>query len=57
MASIVVRGGKPLSGTISATGSKNAALPLIAASILNEQTLTLRNVPDLLDVGIMPCAR
>lgn len=53
VASIVVRGGKPLCGTISATGSKNAALPIIAASLLNDRPITLRNVPDLLDVGIM----
>ena len=53
VSSIVVRGGTPLSGRISATGSKNGALPIIAASLLNDKPITLHNVPDLLDVGIM----
>ncbi len=53
MASIIVRGGKPLSGSISASGGKNAALPIIAAALLNERPVTLHNVPDLQDVRIM----
>lgn len=42
---IAVRGGGPLQGEIDISGAKNAALPLMIASLLTEETLTLRNVP------------
>lgn len=45
-----IRGGKPLAGEIEARGSKNASLPLIAASILTDQKCVLRNVPKIRDV-------
>jgi UDP-N-acetylglucosamine 1-carboxyvinyltransferase len=47
---IRITGGKPLSGTIPIAGAKNAALPLIIASLLTDETLTLHNVPRLNDV-------
>ena len=47
------RGGVPLSGTIPIGGAKNAALPLMAASLLTSETLTLENVPDLADIATM----
>ena len=47
---IRIRGGKPLSGTIAIGGAKNAALPLMTAALLTEETLTLRNVPILADI-------
>jgi UDP-N-acetylglucosamine 1-carboxyvinyltransferase len=47
---IVIRGGKPLHGTIHVGGAKNAALPLMAASLLTEETLTLSNLPHLADI-------
>ena len=46
-------GGHRLSGTIQAAGAKNAALPLLAASLLTSEVVTLRNVPDLSDVRFM----
>jgi UDP-N-acetylglucosamine 1-carboxyvinyltransferase len=53
MDKIVIRGGVPLSGTIQIAGAKNAALPLMAASLLTEEPLTLANLPDLADVTTM----
>jgi UDP-N-acetylglucosamine 1-carboxyvinyltransferase len=47
---IRIRGGKPLSGTIPIGGAKNAALPLMIAALLTDETLTLRHVPVLADI-------
>ena len=49
----IVEGGKRLSGTIRPSGNKNAALPIIAASLLTEQPVTLDNVPRIRDVEIL----
>lgn len=46
----VIEGGHRLSGTITPTGNKNAALPLLAASLLTDEPLTLHNVPNIADV-------
>ncbi len=53
MDQIRIRGGKPLTGTIDISGAKNAALPLMAASLLTEDTLTLTNLPQLVDISTM----
>lgn len=53
MQRIVVFGGRPLRGTVSISGSKNATLPLMAAALLAETPTTLRNVPNLRDVRMM----
>ena len=51
---MLIRGGKPLNGTVDVQGAKNAALPVMAASILLKgQTLTLEKVPDLYDINTM----
>ncbi len=50
MDTICIRGGKPLRGTIHIGGAKNAALPLMTASLLTEETLTLSNLPHLADI-------
>jgi UDP-N-acetylglucosamine 1-carboxyvinyltransferase len=50
MDKIRIRGGKALSGTLPVSGAKNAALPLMVASLLTEETLTLSNIPDLADI-------
>jgi len=50
---ILIRGGQPLRGTIRIGGAKNAALPLMAASLLTEDTLSLSNLPDLVDITTM----
>jgi UDP-N-acetylglucosamine 1-carboxyvinyltransferase len=48
---IRVLGGRPLRGSIAISGAKNAALPLMIASLLSEETLVLDNVPRLADVA------
>ena len=48
-----INGGKVLQGAISVSGNKNAVLPMIAAALLTDETVTLRNVPDILDVANM----
>jgi len=50
---IRIRGGRRLKGEIPISGAKNAALPLMAASLLTDAPLTLTNVPDLADVVFM----
>lgn len=50
MDSISVTGGNQLNGEIPISGAKNAALPLMIASLLTEEELVLRNMPDLADV-------
>lgn len=51
MKKIVIRGGNTLHGDISVSGMKNAALPIIFASILTSDECTLENIPDVTDVN------
>ena len=53
MESFVIEGGRPLTGTIRATGNKNAALPIVAAALLTDEPVTLENVPSIRDVDTM----
>ncbi|MBI1209471.1 MAG: UDP-N-acetylglucosamine 1-carboxyvinyltransferase [Azospirillum sp.] len=53
MDKIRIRGGNPLRGTIAISGAKNAALPLMTASLLTDHTLTLTNLPDLADIATL----
>ncbi|MFK7790179.1 MAG: hypothetical protein AB8C95_11900, partial [Phycisphaeraceae bacterium] len=48
-----INGGKPLRGTVRINGSKNASLPLMAASLLTTEPVTLHGVPDLSDIRAM----
>lgn len=48
-----IEGGTPLKGTVKISGAKNSVLPLMAASLLFDRKLTLRNVPDVMDVYTM----
>src|SRR5438874_13262648 len=50
MARFVVEGGTPLRGEITPAGNKNEALPLIAAALLTDEPVTLRNLPRIRDV-------
>ncbi len=50
---IVIHGGIPLHGKIQISGAKNAALPLMAACLLSDETLTLSNLPHLADISTM----
>jgi UDP-N-acetylglucosamine 1-carboxyvinyltransferase len=53
MEKFVIEGGAPLSGTITPAGNKNAALPLLAATVLTEDEVVLANVPRIRDVEAM----
>ena len=53
MEKIVITGGEPLSGNITIGGSKNAILPIMAASILTDEAVHLTNVPNLQDIQTM----
>jgi len=53
MESFVIKGGQPLSGAIRPSGNKNAALPIVAASLLADEPVVIRNVPRILDVETM----
>lgn len=53
MDKILIRGGKPLNGSVQVRGAKNAALPLMAAAILADGPCTLHNVPCLHDIFSM----
>lgn len=51
MGSFIVRGGRSLSGTLTPQGAKNEALQVICACLLTSSEVTLRNLPDILDVN------
>ncbi len=53
MEKLVIEGGVPLSGTIVAAGNKNAALPLLAASLLTEERVEIANIPRIRDTEAM----
>ncbi len=53
MAKILIQGGRPLEGSITVSGAKNAALPIMAATLLSTEPVALCNVPDLNDVNTM----
>ena len=53
MHSFVIKGGKPLGGTIAASGNKNSILPLLTATLLTDEPVTLDNVPRIRDVRVL----
>src|SRR5256714_2735900 len=53
MEKFVIEGGVPLSGTMVPAGNKNGALPILAASLLTEDEVVVRNVPRIRDVEAM----
>ena len=53
MEKFVIEGGVPLSGTIVPAGNKNGALPILAACLLTDDEVILRNVPNINDVVAM----
>jgi len=50
MQKLIIKGKKILSGSINISGSKNATLPILAAAILSNKKITLKNVPLVQDV-------
>ena len=53
MDKFLIAGGKPLEGRILVSGAKNAALPAMAAALLTDQRVVLRNVPRVRDIGTL----
>ena len=53
MGKLIVHGGARLNGSVKISGAKNAALPILAATILLDELVVIHNVPDLLDVRTM----
>jgi UDP-N-acetylglucosamine 1-carboxyvinyltransferase len=53
MEKLIVHGGQPLKGRVTISGSKNSALPILAATLLTKDTCTIRRVPDLSDTNYM----
>lgn len=53
MAKILVNSSGPLHGEVEVSGAKNSVLPLLAATILTDQTCVIEGVPDLVDVNVM----
>lgn len=53
MSTYIIKGGERLEGTVKISGSKNSALPIIAATILNAGKTTLYNVPNIQDTQMM----
>ena len=53
MQKLVINGGKKISGTIKISGSKNATLPILAATILTDKRITITNIPLVRDVETM----
>lgn len=53
MDKLLITGGTPLHGEVTVSGAKNSALPILCASLLTEDVLTLRNVPGLNDISTM----
>jgi UDP-N-acetylglucosamine 1-carboxyvinyltransferase len=53
MEKFIIEGGVPLNGEVTPAGNKNAALPLLAACLLTDEPIILRNIPQIKDVSIM----
>ena len=49
----IIDGGYPINGTITASGNKNAALPCLAASLLTDEPVILKNIPEIQDTNVM----
>ncbi|MCA9382301.1 UDP-N-acetylglucosamine 1-carboxyvinyltransferase, partial [Candidatus Dojkabacteria bacterium] len=53
MSKFIIEGAKPLNGEINISGNKNAALPIICATLLSEEKITLKNVPKISDITVL----
>ncbi len=53
MSSFIVHGGKQLSGSITPQGAKNEALQILCAVLLTSKTITINNIPDIVDVNLL----
>ncbi len=53
MEQYVIKGGKPLKGEVDISGAKNAALAILAAAIMTEETVVVDNLPDVRDINVL----
>ena len=53
MEQFVVKGGNPLYGEVEIGGAKNAALAILAASIMTDETVTIENLPNVRDINVL----
>lgn len=53
MEQYVIKGGVPLSGEVEIGGAKNAALAILAAAIMTDETVTIDNLPDVRDINVL----
>lgn len=53
MQQYAIRGGNPLVGDVEIGGAKNAALPILAAAAMTEETVYIDNIPDVWDINVM----
>ncbi len=53
MEQYVIKGGKPLCGEVEIGGAKNAALAILAAAVMTDETVTIENVPEVKDIEVM----
>ena len=53
MEQYAIKGGNPLVGEVEIGGAKNAALGILAASIMTDETVVIENVPDVRDTNVM----
>lgn len=50
MEQYIIKGGNPLNGEVEISGAKNAALALIAAAVMTDETVVIDNLPDVRDI-------
>ena len=53
MEQYIMKGGNPLKGEVTISGAKNAALGILAASIMTDETVTLENLPNVRDIRVL----
>ena len=54
MEQYIIKGGNPLVGEVEIGGAKNAALAILAAAIMTDETVTIDNLPDVNDINVLP---
>ena len=53
MEQYVIKGGNPLVGEVEIAGAKNAALAILAAAIMTDETILIENLPDVRDINVL----
>ena len=53
MEQYIIKGGNPLVGEVEIGGAKNAALAILAAAIMTDETVTIDNLPDVNDINVL----